>query len=326
MAAPVLVTGTAGFIGHATAHRLLERGEKVIGVDIVNDYYETSLKEARLSTFNGRREFSFEKLDIADADAMAKLVRDAGITRVVHLAAQAGVRYSIDKPFAYQHSNLQGHLSIMEACRHAPGFEHLVYASSSSVYGDKPLGGEGFSEDDPALSPVSLYAATKRSCELMSQSYAKLYGFPQTGLRFFTVYGPWGRPDMAYFGFTRKILSGEPIEVYGEGKMARDFTYIDDIVDGVIGSLDHPPQHGEHRVLNIGDSHPVGLMDMIETLEKALGHEATKIMRPMQPGDVTATYADVSRLHDLTGYKPKVMLAEGIERFVAWYRDYYKIG
>ena len=326
MAAPVLVTGTAGFIGHATAHRLLERGEKVIGVDIVNDYYETSLKEARLSTFNGRREFNFEKLDIADADAMAKLVRDAGITRVVHLAAQAGVRYSIDKPFAYQHSNLQGHLSIMEACRHAPGFEHLVYASSSSVYGDKPLGGEGFSEDDPALSPVSLYAATKRSCELMSQSYAKLYGFPQTGLRFFTVYGPWGRPDMAYFGFTRKILSGEPIEVYGEGKMARDFTYIDDIVDGVIGSLDHPPQHGEHRVLNIGDSHPVGLMDMIETLEKALGHAATKIMRPMQPGDVTATYADVSRLHDLTGYKPKVMLAEGIERFVAWYRDYYKIG
>lgn len=325
MAAPVLVTGTAGFIGHATAHRLLERGEKVIGVDIVNNYYETSLKEARLSTFNGRREFSFERLDIADADAMAKLVRDAGITRVVHLAAQAGVRYSIDNPFAYQHSNLAGHLSIMEACRHAPGFEHLVYASSSSVYGDKPLGGEGFTEDDPALTPVSLYAATKRSCELMSQSYAKLYGFPQTGLRFFTVYGPWGRPDMAYFGFTRKILAGEPIEVYGEGKMARDFTFIDDIVDGVIGSLDHPPAHGEHRVLNIGDSHPVGLMDMIETLEKALGREATKIMRPMQPGDVTATFADVSRLRDLTGYKPKVMLSEGIERFVAWYREFYQV-
>lgn len=325
MAAPVLVTGTAGFIGHATAHRLLERGEKVIGVDIVNNYYETSLKEARLSTFNGRREFSFERLDIADADAMAKLVRDAGITRVVHLAAQAGVRYSIDNPFAYQHSNLAGHLSIMEACRHAPGFEHLVYASSSSVYGDKPLGGEGFTEDDPALTPVSLYAATKRSCELMSQSYAKLYGFPQTGLRFFTVYGPWGRPDMAYFGFTRKILAGEPIEVYGEGKMARDFTFIDDIVDGVIGSLDHPPAQGEHRVLNIGDSHPVGLMDMIETLEKALGREATKIMRPMQPGDVTATFADVSRLRDLTGYKPKVMLSEGIERFVAWYREFYQV-
>jgi UDP-glucuronate 4-epimerase len=325
VAAPVLVTGTAGFIGHATAHRLLERGEKVIGVDIVNNYYETSLKEARLSTFNGRREFSFERLDIADADAMAKLVRDAGITRVVHLAAQAGVRYSIDNPFAYQHSNLAGHLSIMEACRHAPGFEHLVYASSSSVYGDKPLGGEGFTEDDPALTPVSLYAATKRSCELMSQSYAKLYGFPQTGLRFFTVYGPWGRPDMAYFGFTRKILAGEPIEVYGEGKMARDFTFIDDIVDGVIGSLDHPPAQGEHRVLNIGDSHPVGLMDMIETLEKALGREATKIMRPMQPGDVTATFADVSRLRDLTGYKPKVMLSEGIERFVAWYREFYQV-
>lgn len=324
MAAPVLVTGTAGFIGHATAHRLLDRGEKVIGVDNVNSYYETSLKEARLATFNGRQDFSFERLDIADADAMARLVRDAGVTRVVHLAAQAGVRYSIDNPFAYQHSNLAGHLSIMEACRHAPGFEHLVYASSSSVYGDKPLGGEGFSEDDPALSPVSLYAATKRSCELMSQSYAKLYGFPQTGLRFFTVYGPWGRPDMAYFGFTRKILSGDPIEVYGEGKMARDFTYIDDIVDGVVGSLDHPPQRGDHRVLNIGDSHPVGLMDMIETLEKALGCEATKIMRPMQPGDVTATYADVSRLHALTGYKPKVMLAEGIEHFVKWYREFYK--
>lgn len=324
MAAPVLVTGTAGFIGHATAHRLLERGERVIGVDIVNDYYETSLKEARLSTFNGRREFSFERLDIADADAMAKLVRDAGVTRVVHLAAQAGVRYSLENPFAYERSNLAGHLSVMEACRHAPGFEHLVYASSSSVYGDKPLGGEGFSEDDPATSPVSLYAATKRSCELMSQSYAKLYGFPQTGLRFFTVYGPWGRPDMAYFGFTRKILAGEPIEVYGEGKMARDFTFIDDIVNGVIGSLDHPPERGEHRVLNIGDSHPVGLMDMIEMLETALGREAVKIMRPMQPGDVTATYADVSKLHALTGYKPKIMLAEGIERFVTWYREFYR--
>jgi UDP-glucuronate 4-epimerase len=187
------------------------------------------------------------------------------------------------------------------------------------------MGGAGFSEDEPTVSPVSLYAATKRSCELMSDSYAGLYKFPQSGLRFFTVYGPWGRPDMAIFGFTQKILAGEPIEVYGEGKMARDFTYIDDIVDGVIGTLDNPPEPGAHRVFNIGDSHPVGLMEMIETLEQALGREAIKIMRPMQPGDVTATYADVSKLHALTGYKPKVMLADGIGRFVEWYRDFYRV-
>ncbi len=320
------MTGVAGFIGHATAHRLLERGETVIGVDIVNDYYDPSLKEARLSTFNGRREFSFHRADVADAQKVAALVRENGVRRVVHLAAQAGVRYSIENPFAYEHSNLAGHLAIMEACRHAPDFEHLVYASSSSVYGEKPMGGAGFSEDEPATSPVSLYAATKRSCELMSHSYAKLYGFPQTGLRFFTVYGPWGRPDMAYFSFTNKIMKGEPIEVYGEGRMARDFTYIDDIVDGILGALDNAPAKGEHRVLNIGDSHPVGLMDMIETLEKAIGKKAEKIMRPMQPGDVTATYADVSKLNAICGYKPKVMLAEGLDRFAAWYKDYYGAG
>lgn len=322
---PVLVTGAAGFIGHATAHRLLDRGETVIGLDIVNDYYDPALKEARLATFNGREGFSFHRLDVADAAAVATLVRDHGVRRVVHLAAQAGVRYSIDNPFAYERSNLAGHLSVMEACRHAPGFVHLVYASSSSVYGEKPMGGAGFKEDEPATTPVSLYAATKRSCELMSASYAKLYGFPQTGLRFFTVYGPWGRPDMAYFSFTQKIMRGDPIEVYGEGKMARDFTYIDDIVDGIVGALDHPPQHGEHCVLNIGDSHPVGLMEMIETLEDAIGRSAQKIMRPMQPGDVTATYADVSRLHALTGYRPRVMLKEGLGRFAAWYKDHYAI-
>ncbi len=321
--APVLVTGAAGFIGHATAHRLLARGERVIGIDIVNDYYDPALKEARLATFAGLEGFSFVRGDIADAALMANLVRDNGVRRVVHLAAQAGVRYSIDNPFAYQHSNLAGHLSVMEACRHAPGFEHLVYASSSSVYGDRPLTGVGFREDDPVDRPVSLYAATKRACELMSESYARLYGFPQTGLRFFTVYGPWGRPDMAYFGFTRKIMAGTPIEVYGEGRMARDFTYVDDIVDGIVGALDHAPERGINRILNIGDSHPVGLMDMIETLEAALGRRATKIMRPMQPGDVTATYADVSRLHALTGYKPRVMLAEGLGRFAAWYRDFH---
>ena len=325
MPAPILVTGAAGFIGHAVAHRLLVRGERVIGVDIVNDYYDPALKEARLATFGGINNFSFERIDIADAAKMAALVRDNKIERVVHLAAQAGVRYSLENPFAYERSNLAGHLSVMEACRHAEGFEHLVYASSSSVYGEKPMGGEGFKEDEPATDPVSLYAATKRAGELMSQSYAKLYGFPQTGLRFFTVYGPWGRPDMAYFSFTEKILKGEAIEVYGDGEMARDFTYIDDIVDGVIGALDNPPARGEHRLLNIGDSHPVGLMEMIETLEKAIGQEAVKVMRPMQPGDVTATYADVSKLHALTGYKPKVMLAEGLEKFAAWYREYYRV-
>jgi UDP-glucuronate 4-epimerase len=325
MTAPIIVTGTAGFIGHAVAHRLLARGEQVIGVDIVNDYYDPKLKEARLATFGGIDSFAFERLDIADATAIATLVRDRRVTRVVHLAAQAGVRYSLENPFAYERSNLAGHLSVMEACRHAKGFEHLVYASSSSVYGDKPIGGAGFTEDEPAADPVSLYAATKRACELMSQSYARLYGFPQTGLRFFTVYGPWGRPDMAYFSFTQKILKGDAIEVYGNGQMARDFTYIDDIVDGVVGALDNPPQQGGHRILNIGDSHPVGLMDMIETLEKAIGREAFKVMRPMQPGDVTATYADISKLHALTGYRPKVMLAEGLQHFTDWYRKFYSV-
>ena len=323
--APILVTGVAGFIGHATAHRLLDRGETVVGVDIVNDYYDPALKQARLATFEGREGFAFHRMDVADAEAVAGLVRERGVTRVVHLAAQAGVRYSIANPFAYERSNLAGHLAVMEACRHAPGFVHLVYASSSSVYGDKPMGGQGFREDEPAASPVSLYAATKRACELMSQSYAALYGFPQTGLRFFTVYGPWGRPDMAYFSFTDRIMAGQPIEVYGEGRMARDFTYIDDIVDGIIGALDRPPETREHRILNIGGSHPVGLMEMIATLEHALDREAVKIMKPMQPGDVTATYADVSRLHALTGYAPRVRLQEGLGRFADWYRGYFRV-
>lgn len=320
---PVLVTGAAGFIGHAVSTRLVERGERVIGIDNLNDYYDPALKTARLANLDALDGFRFVQMDVSDADDVKALVQENGVQRIIHLAAQAGVRYSIENPFAYQKSNLQGHLSLLEASRHAAGFRHLVYASSSSVYGDKPMGGVGFTEDDPVNEPVSLYAATKRSCELMSQSYAKLYGFPQTGLRFFTVYGPWGRPDMAYFGFTRKILAGEPIEVYGEGRMARDFTYIDDIVDGILGALDHPPAPHGNRILNIGDSRPVGLMDMISTLESALGIDAEKIMRPMQPGDVTATYADVSRLHALTGYQPKVMLEQGLQNFVNWYRDFY---
>ncbi len=325
MRAPILVTGVAGFIGHATTHRLLARGEPVIGIDNLNDYYDPALKRARLAGLEGAEGFSFRTMDVADAASVASLMRDHGVTQVVHLAAQAGVRHSIEQPFAYERSNVGGHLAVLEACRHQPGFVHLVYASSSSVYGDKPMGGQGFSEDEPSVSPVSLYAATKRACELMSQSYATLYRFPQTGLRFFTVYGPWGRPDMAYFSFTRKILSGEPIDIFGEGRMARDFTYIDDIVDGIVGALDHPPERGGHRILNIGDSQPVGLMDMIATLERALGREAIKIMKPMQPGDVTATYADVSKLNALTGYAPQVNIAEGLKRFVAWYRDYYRV-
>lgn len=324
MTAPIIVTGAAGFIGHAVAHRLLARGERVIGVDNVNDYYDPALKEARLATFTGINSFAFERMDIADPDKMKALVRDNHVVRVVHLAAQAGVRYSIENPFAYERSNLAGHLSVLEACRDADGFEHLVYASSSSVYGERPMGSAGFKEDEPATDPVSLYAATKRACELMSQSYAKLYGFPQTGLRFFTVYGPWGRPDMAYFSFTQKIFKGEAIEVFGNGEMSRDYTYIDDIVDGIVGALDLPPPRGEHRLLNIGDSHPIGLMEMIETLESVIGREAVKLMRPMQPGDVTATYADISKLEALTGYKPKVKLAEGLEKFAAWYRDHYR--
>ena len=321
MAQPVIVTGAAGFIGMHVAERLLDRGETVVGIDVFNDYYDPRLKEARAARLEGRDGFRMVRADIAEHEAIRALVADSGADRVVHLAAQAGVRYSIDNPFAYERSNLAGHLSILEACRHA-GIRHLVYASSSSVYGDRPLEGQGFREDDPTVSPVSLYAATKRSCELLSQSYARLYGFPQSGLRFFTVYGPWGRPDMAYYSFTRRIVRGEPIEVYGEGRMARDFTYIDDIVDGVLGVLDHPPPQGAHEVYNIGDSQPVGLMEMISTLEGALGVEAQKIMRPMQPGDVTATYADISKLNVLTGYRPRVALTEGLPRFVEWWRSF----
>ncbi len=324
---PVIVTGAAGFVGMHVVERLLDHGETVIGVDVFNDYYDPALKAARAARLDGRPGFSMVRMDIADDRALMALVASSGAKRIVHLAAQAGVRYSIDNPFAYQRSNLAGHLSVLEAARRN-GVTHLVYASSSSVYGDRPqslAGGEGagFKETDAVDAPVSLYAATKRADELMSISYAKLYGFPMSGLRFFTVYGPWGRPDMAYYGFTQKILKGEPIEVYGEGRMARDFTYIDDIVDGVVGVLDHPPAPGGHEIYNIGDNDPVGLMEMITTLEAALGREAVKIMRPMQPGDVTATFANIDKLTALTGYKPKVKLEEGLGRFVDWYRTFY---
>ena len=321
----VLVTGAAGFVGSFVAARLLDRGETVVGVDSFNAYYDPALKRARAAGLEGRPGFRMVELDVAEVDAFATVLRESGARRVVHLAAQAGVRHSIDNPFAYERANLLGHLSVLEACRHTPGFEHLVYASSSSVYGDRPADGAAFREDDPATAPVSLYAATKRSGELMSASYAALYGLPQTGLRFFTVYGPWGRPDMAYFGFTKAILEGRPIEVFGEGRMARDFTYIDDIAENVVRALDRPPAAGENRLLNIGGGRPEGLMDMIAALELAIGREAVKVFKPMQPGDVTRTCADVSRLGALTRHTPVVPISEGLPRFVDWYRSFYAV-
>ena len=318
----VLVTGAAGFIGYHVAERLLARGERVVGVDSFNPYYDPKLKQARAKRLAGRPGFDMLRFDIAEPDRLHTYLRSSGADRVVHLAAQAGVRWSLDHPFDYERANVLGQLAVLEACRHQ-GIKHLVYASSSSVYGDRPLradGGGAFHEDDPVDAPVSLYAATKRAGELMSGTYCRLFGLAVSGLRFFTAYGPWGRPDMAYFSFTERMLRGEPIEVFGEGRLARDFTYIDDIVDGVVGVLDRPPPPGEHRLLNVGDSRPVALMDMIAALERALGRTAAKVFRPMQPGDVTATFADISRIQALTGYQPKVPLEEGLVRFVDWHR------
>jgi UDP-glucuronate 4-epimerase len=319
---PIVVTGAAGFIGMHVVERLLARGDRVIGIDNFNSYYDIRLKVARAARLDALTNFRMVRLDIADAQPLQDLLRREGAARVVHLAAQAGVRHSIEHPFSYERANMAGHLSVLEACRHANRLEHLVYASSSSVYGDRPLNESGFREDDPVDQPASLYAATKRADELMSTAYASLYGIPQSGLRFFTVYGPWGRPDMAYFSFSERILAGEPIDVFGEGRMARDFTYIGDIVDGIVAVLDRPPSAGEHRVLNIGAGRPVGLMHMIASLEAALGREAVKVFRPMQPGDVTATFADVARLRALTGYEPRVLIEEGLQHFACWYRDW----
>jgi UDP-glucuronate 4-epimerase len=333
----ILVTGAAGFIGYHVARRLLERGSEVVGIDNLNPYYDPRLKEARLEQLGDFDRFEFVLLDVADGPEMANLFRQRRPQRVIHLAAQAGVRYSVENPFAYIESNVVGFQNILEGCRHT-GVEHLAFASSSSVYGLNTR--QPFSEHDHADHPLSLYGATKKANELMAHSYAYLYRLPATGMRFFTVYGPWGRPDMALFKFTRGILAGEPIPVFNEGRMIRDFTYIDDVVEAVIRILDRVPaptdawnsedpdpatSSAPYRIFNIGNNRPVELMTYISVLEKALGKKAKLDLLPMQPGDVPSTMADVSDLERDVGFRPRTTVEEGIARFVKWYREYYKI-
>lgn len=325
----ILVTGAAGFIGMYVSKALTVRGETVLGIDNLNDYYDPALKEARLTQLETLPGFTFKKCDFADNAALKAATDDLKLKSVIHLGAQAGVRYSLENPAAYIQSNLVGHANILELCRHSDALEHLVYASSSSVYGGNTK--LPFSVDDPVDTPVSLYAATKRADELLSQSYAHLYGLPQTGLRFFTVYGPWGRPDMAYWLFSEAILAGKPIRVFNHGDMARDFTYIDDIVEGILAVLDKPPSTGAdnafgnpapHKVYNIGNNRPEPLLDMITVLEDALGKKAEKQFEPMQMGDVKETYADISALSADTGFSPRTPITEGIPAFVKWFKDY----
>ncbi len=325
----VLVTGAAGFIGMTTALRLLERGDEVVGLDNLNDYYEVALKEKRLARLQSHSRFTFVRADVADREAMAQLFAQQRPDRVVHLAAQAGVRYSLQNPHAYADANLLGFINILEGCRHSQ-VEHLVYASSSSVYGGNTK--MPFAESDSVDHPVSLYAATKKANELMAYSYSHLYALPTTGLRFFTVYGPWGRPDMALFLFTKAILEGRPIDVFNHGHMRRDFTYVDDIVEGVVRVLDRIPQGADgsgagaapYRVFNIGNNQPVQLLDFVACLEQALGQQAEKRMLPLQDGDVPETYADTDALANWVGFVPETSIEHGIGRFVAWYRDYYQ--
>ncbi len=329
----VMITGAAGFIGAGLALRLLERGDRVTGIDNLNDYYDVSLKEARLARLTSSDQFDFIKTDISDQGGMQSLFSKNRFDAVVNLAAQAGVRYSIENPAAYIDANLVGFGHILEGCRHS-GVGHLVYASSSSVYGSNTK--LPFSEKDNVDHPISLYAASKKANELMAHAYAHLYGMPTTGLRFFTVYGPWGRPDMALFKFTRGILQDEPIPVFNRGEMVRDFTYVDDIVEGVVLVIDQPAERSDGandpdrstsapwRIYNIGNSHRVPLMDYIQALEKALGKQAELDLLPMQDGDVRATEADLTALESDFGYRPKMKLEEGIQRFVDWYRSYYK--
>jgi UDP-glucuronate 4-epimerase len=332
-----LVTGAAGFIGYYTAERLLAAGHQVVGIDNLNDYYDVGLKMARLDLLAGKPAFQFIKLDLADREGMAQLFAEHQFQRVIHLGAQAGVRYSLENPLAYADSNLIGHINVLEGCRHNK-VEHLLYASSSSVYGlNRKL---PFATEDSVDHPISLYAATKKANELMSHSYSHLYGLPTTGLRFFTVYGPWGRPDMALFKFTKAILAGENIDVYNHGEMYRDFTYIDDIAEAIVRLQAIIPQQNAawtveqgspasssapYRVYNIGNSNPVKLMEYISALEQALGIEARKNMLPMQPGDVLDTSADTAELYRVIGFKPETGVEEGVKRFVEWYKSFYKV-
>lgn len=332
-----LVTGAAGFIGFHVCQRLLAAGHQVVGLDNLNDYYDVNLKLSRLSLLKSDGQFHFARCELADREGIAALFKQHSFQRVIHLAAQAGVRYSIENPHAYADANLIGHLNILEGCRHHK-IEHLLYASSSSVYGlNRKM---PFSTADSVDHPVSLYAATKKANELMSHTYSHLYQLPTTGLRFFTVYGPWGRPDMALFKFTRAMLAGEAIDVYNHGQMKRDFTYIDDIVEAIMRVQDVIPQadpawtveqgtpatsSAPYRVYNIGNSSPVTLMSYIEALEQALGFKAEKNLLPMQPGDVLETSADTRALFDITGFKPQTSVSTGVQQFVNWYRDYYGV-
>jgi len=332
----ILVTGAAGFIGSTLTHRLLDRGDQVVGIDNLNDYYDVRLKQARLDRLRARDGFVFQKLDIVERKGMAELFSANKLDAVVHLAAQAGVRYSIENPSAYIDANLVGFLHVLEGCRHSR-VGHLVFASSSSVYGANTR--LPFSEHDNVDHPVSLYAATKKANELMAHSYASLYGMSCTGLRFFTVYGPWGRPDMALFKFTEGILAGRPIPVFNRGDMVRDFTYVDDIVEGVIRTMDKPAapaagwsgerpdpatSYAPWRIFNIGNNQPVKLMRYIEVLEQCLGKKAQLELLPMQPGDVPATFADVGELQQAVGYKPQTPIEVGVRRFAEWYQGYYR--
>jgi UDP-glucuronate 4-epimerase len=316
----VFVTGAAGFIGYHVAEALLARDEAVVGVDNLNPYYDVRLKEARLDRLRANSNFEFHQLDISDRNAVASLLeRHRDISEIVHLAAQAGVRHSLVDPYSYVQSNVMGHLVMLEASRQLPGLRHLVYASTSSVYGANPE--LPFRETDRVDTPLSVYAATKRADELMSHAYAHLFGLPQTGLRFFTVYGPWGRPDMAYFSFAQAIVAGEPIALYDGGRLKRDFTYVDDIVKGVVGCLPHPPDGPiPARVLNVGNHRGEEVRELVALLEQALGREAIVRSVPRPPMDVEQTYADVEAIGALTGFRPSTSLAEGIPRFVAWFR------
>lgn len=320
----IVVTGAAGFIGSHVCQRLLARGDEVVGIDNMNSYYDPALKAARLARLSGRKGFSFHQLDIAEPGGLAAALGKRPVRKIVHLAAQAGVRYSLENPRAYIHANIAGHLEILELCRASSRLEHLVYASSSSVYGGNRK--VPFCESDRVDDPVSIYAATKKADELMSSTYSHLFGLPQTGLRFFTVYGPWGRPDMASWIFTEAMLAGKPIRVFNHGEMWRDFTYIDDIVDGVVAVLDKPPADSAHKhaLYNIGNSQPVHLGRFIGTLESLLGVEAIRHNEPLQPGEVEKTYADTSALERDFGFKPKVPVEEGLKKFVDWYRGEWR--